>query len=293
MSLTNKNLTSRLLGFPPDARLLIINADDFGMCHSVNEAIIGALNKGVVRSTSLMVVCPWALHALHFLKDHPEIPFGIHLTLISDPLDYRWGPITPREKVSSLVDASGYFYDFDAQPILRARAKLDEVELEFRAQIETVLAAGFTPTHLDWHSLRFGDRIDILELMIRLAMEYGLAMRVIGRETIEKLQNQGYPTIDDNFLDSYGMDPKSKSARYAQLLHELPVGLSEWAVHPGIDNAELLVLEPANQHQRQTDFDFWTSQAAKEIIKEEDIILLDYRGLQDVWKSINSSENSA
>jgi len=293
MSLTHKNLTSRLLGFPPDARLLIINADDFGMCHSVNEAIVGALSEGVVRSTSLMVVCPWALHALHFLKDHPEIPFGIHLTVISDPMDYHWGPIAPREKVPSLVDSSGYFYNFDAQPVLRARATLDQLELEFRNQIETVLAAGLKPTHLDWHSLRFGDRKDILDLMIRMAMEYGLAIRVIGRDTIEKLQNQGFPTIDYDFLDSYGLDSSMKPALYTRLLRELPAGLNEWAVHPGIDNAELLVLEPANQHERQTDFDFWTSQAAKEIIKEEGIILLDYRGLQDVWRRLLPSENLA
>ncbi len=293
MSLINNNLTSRLLGFPPDARLLIINADDFGMCHSINTAIIVALNEGVVQSTSLMVVCPWALHAMHFLKDHPEIPFGIHLTLISDPIDYRWGPITSREKVPSLVDASGYFYDFDAQPILRAQAKLDQVELEFRAQIETVLAAGLQPTHLDWHALRFGDRKDIPDLMVRLAVEYGLALRVIDRDLIEKLQNRGYPTIDQVFLDSYGLDPSSKSTVYPRLLHELPAGLNEWAVHPGMDNAELLVLEPANQHQRQTDFDFWTSTVAKEIIKEEGIILVDYRGLQDVWRRLQPSEKLA
>ncbi|MRR31250.1 ChbG/HpnK family deacetylase [bacterium] len=286
----NKNLTSSLLGFPPDARLVIINADDFGMCHSINTALIGALKEGVVHSTSLMVVCPWALHAMHFLKDHPEIPFGIHLTIISDPTDYRWGPITSRDKVPTLVDASGYFYNFDAQPVLRTQAKLGQLELEFRAQIETVLVAGLKPTHLDWHALRFGDRMDILDLMIRLAMEYGLAMRVIGQETIEKLQNQGYPTIDDSFLDSYGLDPNSKFEHYAQLLHELPAGLSEWAVHPGIDNAELLVLEPANQHQRQTDFDYWTSHMAKEIIREEGIILVDYRGLQDVWRRLQPSE---
>ncbi|MCA9975036.1 MAG: ChbG/HpnK family deacetylase, partial [Anaerolineales bacterium] len=91
-SLTNGQ-TNRLLGFPDDARLLIINADDFGMCHAVNEAIIGTLKEGIVRSTTLMVPCPWALHAMHFLADHPEIPFGVHLTVISDWVDYRWGPV--------------------------------------------------------------------------------------------------------------------------------------------------------------------------------------------------------
>jgi predicted glycoside hydrolase/deacetylase ChbG (UPF0249 family) len=132
-----------------------------------------------------MVPCPWALHAMHFLKDHPEFPFGVHLTVISDPDDYRWGPITPKQKVPSLVDRAGYFYKFAAMPVLLAQVKLEQLEAEFRAQIETVLEAGLKPSHLDWHVLRFGESSDILDLMIQLAKEYGLALRVIGRSTIE------------------------------------------------------------------------------------------------------------
>ncbi len=258
MTILNKSQTNRLLGYPDDARLLIINADDFGMCNAINEAIFKTLKEGVVRSTTLMIPCPWALHAMHFLADHPEISFGIHLTVISDPIDYRWGPITSREKVPSLVDRAGYFYNFESMPVLLAQVKLDQLEVEFRAQIEVVLAAGLKPTHLDWHALRFGDRTDIFDLMIQLAKEYGLALRVIGRPSIEKLQSQGFPTIDYDFLDSYiSIDPSIKPARYVQLLRELPAGLSEMAVHPGLDNAELLALEPAGNHERQTDFDFW------------------------------------
>jgi predicted glycoside hydrolase/deacetylase ChbG (UPF0249 family) len=279
----NNSQTNQMVGYPEDVRLLIINADDFGMCNSTNEAIIRTLQEGLVRSTTLMVPCPWALHALHFLADHPEIPFGVHLTAISDPADYRWGPLTPREKVSSLVDRAGYFYDFAAMPLLLAQMKLGELEVEFRAQIEAVLKTGLKPTHLDWHALRISGKMDIFDLMIRLAKEYGLALRVMGRAVIEKLQSQGLPTIDDNFIDSYLLDPGTKPARYAQLLHELPSGLSEWAVHPGLDNAELLALEPANNHERETDFDFWTSQQAKDLVQAEGIILLDYRPLQVIW----------
>lgn len=276
--------TNRLLGYPADARLLIINADDFGMCNSVNEAIIGAVKEGVVRSTSLMVPCPWALHAMHFLADHPEIPFGVHLTVMSDWVDYRWGPVTPRDKVTSLINPAGYFYNFEQMPGFLAQVQLDQLEMEFRAQIEVVLDAGLKPTHLDWHALRIGGRADILDLMFRLAKEYGLALRVAGRSFIEKLQSQGLPTNDTDFLDSYLLDPVNKSARYAQILHELPVGLTEWAVHPGLDNSELLAIEPDGNHVRQTDFDFLTSQAAKDIVKEEGIILLDYRALQAIWR---------
>ena len=210
---------------------------------------------------------------MHFLADHPEIPFGVHLTVISDPVDYRWGLVTSREKVPSLVDRAGYFYNFEAIPVLLAQVKWDKMEVEFRAQIEVVLAAGLKLTHLDWHALRFGDRTDIFDLMIWLAKEYGLALRVIGPPSIEKLQSQGFPTSDYDFLDSYSIDPRIKPPRYAQLLRELPTGLSEWAVHPGLDNAELMSLEPAGNHECQTDFDFLMSQEAKDIVKEDGIIL--------------------
>ena len=91
------------------------------------------------------------------------------------------------------------------------------------------------------------------------------------------------PTNDYDILDSYQLDPIDKAERYAELLHELPVGLSEWAVHPGLDNSELLAIDPSGRHIRQTDFDFLISQQAKDIVKEEGIVLLDYRALQDVW----------
>jgi hypothetical protein len=280
----NKGQTNRLLGYPVDARLLIINADDFGMCHAINEAIFRALKNGVLRSTTLMVPCPWALHAMHFLAGHPEIPFGVHLTVISDWVDYRWGPVSPREKVPSLIDKAGYFYNFEHMPEFLAQVRLDQLEMEFRAQIEVVLAAGLKPTHLDWHSLRIGGRADIFDVMLRLAREYGVALRVAGRSWTEKVQSQGFPTNDYDFLDSYLLDPADKSARYEQMLRELPAGLSEWAVHPGLDNAELLAIDPDGRHVRQRDFDFLMSQEAKDIVKEEDIILLDYRALQVLWR---------
>ena len=279
-----RSQTNQLLGYPADARLLIINADDFGMCHSVNEAIIGTLNKGIVRSTTLMVPCPWALFAMHFLVNHPEIPFGVHLTVISEWFNYRWGPTTPREKVPTLVNKSGYFYNFEQMPELLAQVKLDQLEMEFRAQIEAVLAAGLKPTHLDWHALRLSSREDILALMLDLAREYGLALRVFGQSWIKKVQSHGLPTNDYDFLDSYLIDPADKLTGFKRLLRELPTGLSEWAVHPGLANAELLAIDPGGANIRQTDFDFLTSQQAKDVIEEEGIILFDYRALQDVWK---------
>lgn len=276
--------TNRLLGYPVDARLLIINADDFGMCNSVNEAIFTSLQEGIVRSTTLMVPCPWALHAMHFLAAHPKISFGVHLTVISEWVNYRWGPLIPREKVPSLINKEGYFYNFEHMPEFLAQVRLEQLEMEFRAQIEAVLAARLKPTHLDWHCLRISGRVDILELMLELAREYGLALRVIGRSWIEKVQSRGLPTNDYDFLDSYLLDPITKAARYAELLRELPAGLSEWAVHPGLNNSELRAIDPGGSSIRQTDFDFLISQQAKDVVKEEGIILLDYHALQEVWR---------
>ncbi len=284
MTRLNKSQANRQLGYPNDARLLIINADDFGMCHAITEAIFRTLTAGVVRSTTLMMPCPWALHAIRLLRENPKLAFGVHLTVVCDTGDYKFGPLTPREKVPSLVDETGYFYSFERMAEFLTQVKLDQLEVEFRAQIEAVLAAQLQPTYLDWHCLRLGGRPEVFDLMIGLAKEYGLALRVIGHSWIEKVQSQGLPTNDYDFMDSFSLDLVDKSAQYAQLLRELPVGLSEWAVHPGLGNAELQVIQPNGWQVRQTDFDFLMSQAAQDIVKAEGIMLVDYRTLQAVWR---------
>jgi len=283
-----KGQTNRLLGYPQDARLLILNADDFGVCHAVNEAIIGVLKAGLIRSTTLMVPCPWVPQAMRFLREHPEVPFGVHLTAISDFTNYCWKPILPKEKVPSLVDRLGYFHSFDEMLVRIPSIALDELEVEFRAQIEFVLAAGLQPTHLDWHALRINQRPEVADVLIRLAKEFGLALRVRGQAMINSLQAQDLPTNDTDFLDSYLLEPQTKHAQFAQLLRELPEGLSEWAIHPGLEHPELLALDPTGRHERQLDYDFWTSPEAKEIIRQEGIVLLDYRPLQALWQGIGA-----
>jgi predicted glycoside hydrolase/deacetylase ChbG (UPF0249 family) len=284
MSELHQMTTNRRLGYPADARLLIINADDFGMCHAINAGILRSLTEGAVSSTSVMTPCPWALHAMHMLAENRDILFGVHLTVICENTHYRWRPLTSREKVPSLIDETGYCYDLERIPQFLAQAKLNELELEFRAQIETVLAAGLEPTHLDWHCLSGGERLDIFELTLGLAQEYGLAVRVAGHPLIETVQRQGLPTNDHDLLDSFSLDTVGKADRYAQLLHDLPVGLSEWAVHPGLADAELRAMKPEGADVRQTDLDFLISAEAREIIQREEITLLSYQPLQQAWQ---------
>jgi predicted glycoside hydrolase/deacetylase ChbG (UPF0249 family) len=276
--------TNRLLGYPDDARLLILNADDFGMYPAINEGIFRAFKLGLVRSTSLMTPWPSAGDAIRLLKENPNLPFAVHLSVICDIEHYRVRPLTTGEKVPSLVDESGFFYTLDRMDEFLSRAKLDELEFEFRAQIETALIAGLHPTHLDWHCLHSGGRADIFEMTFALAKTYGLAMRVGSQPFIGQVHQQGLPCDDYDLLDSFDVDIPTKNAQYAQLLHGLPPGLSEWAVHPSLGDAESQAIDPGGWQVRRTDYDFLMSPEASDIIRQEGIILLDYKPLQQVWQ---------
>jgi chitin disaccharide deacetylase len=273
---------NELLGYPADARLLIVNADDFGVSHAVNAAVLRTLTEGVVRSTTLMAPCPWALHAMRLVRDHPDIACGVHLTVISEFADYRWGPLAPRDRVPSLLDETGYFYSNDRQPEFLARARLEELEIEFRAQIEALLSAGLRPTHLDWHCLYDGGRDDIFDLTVGLAWEYGLALRVFDVTRSKRLQQRGLPAADHGVVDSTRLATANKTARFVRMLRELPAGLSEWAVHPGLGTAEARAID-GWWAKRAADLRFLVSREARETVAAEGIVLLDYRALQAIW----------
>jgi chitin disaccharide deacetylase len=284
-------LSSELLGFPRDARVLIINCDDFGMHPGINAAVVDSIEEGIASSCSLMVPCPAAPRAMQLLGRRPAIPFGIHLTLVCDTADYRWGPLTARERVPSLLDDTGQLFVPTAagRSELLARARLDEIELEFRAQIDTVADAGLTPTHLDFHCLADGGRDDIFDLTVTLAAEYGLAVRVWLERGRGKARQQGLPVTDHNFLDSFSLGVDGKAARYAQLLGELPVGLSEWAVHPALGDEGWRAIEPVGWRVRQTDYEFLTSPQAVEILQREGVVVIDYRTIQRAWSRMSAA----
>jgi predicted glycoside hydrolase/deacetylase ChbG (UPF0249 family) len=276
------------LGYPDDAQLLLVNADDFGMYRGINETIIRACREGIVRSTSLMMPCPGASQAVQLLQENPEIRFGVHLSVIRDIGHYLWGPLAPNGKIPSLLDENGNLYSTARMSEMLERAKLDELEVEFRAQIEAVMAAQLAPTHLDWHCLLDGGRPDIFDLTMGLAREYGLALRVMSRSFVEKVQSQGLPTVDHGVLDSFALPLDDKSGRYVRMLRDLPAGLSEWAVHPGLDDVDSKTIDPHGWQVRRADYEFLMSPQAREIIDEEGITLVSYEPLQRVWRDRSS-----
>jgi predicted glycoside hydrolase/deacetylase ChbG (UPF0249 family) len=276
-----------LSAYPANARLLILNCDDLGMYREVNLAILAAISEGVATTCSLMVPCPAAGHAVELLREHPEIPFGVHLTLVCDLSAVRWRPLTPPELVPSLLGPDGELFGWERIDRLIAQARLAEVELEFRAQIEAVLREELRPTHLDWHCFRDGGREDVFELTIALGGEYGLAVRACDRPMQERLKRSGLPANDHPLLDSFELDPEGKPARYAELLRELPAGLSQWAVHPSLGGEESQALDPDGWRVRATDYEFLVSQEARDVIRGEGITLVDYRPLRDIWRRQN------
>src|SRR5690349_15963029 len=122
-------LSSELLGFAPDARVLIVNCDDFGMHDAVNAGVVESIENGIASSCSLMIPCPGATDAIRLLRERPHIPFGVHLSFIRDKAEYRWGPVAARADVPSLLDpgTNELYVDTPAGcNALLAQAKLTE-----------------------------------------------------------------------------------------------------------------------------------------------------------------------
>ena len=134
------------LGLPSGARAVILNADDFGMCHAANAAISGLLVRGRIDSATVMVPCAWSPEALAFAAAHPDLDVGVHLVLTSEWRRYRWRPLTG---ASTLVDADGFF-PADVATV-EQHASEEDVAAEIAAQLQTALDAGVDVTHLDNH----------------------------------------------------------------------------------------------------------------------------------------------
>lgn len=181
------------------------------------------------------------------------------------------------------LDEKGELFTPDGTSELLARARIDEVEAEFRAQIEVVAGAGITPTHLDWHCLADGGRDDIFDLTVSLAAEYGLAVRVWLEPGRQKMRRRNLPVTDHGFLDSFSLGLEGKQARYAELLQDLPPGLSEWAVHPSVGNEKSRAIDPGGWRIRRTDYEFLISAQARELIRGEGIVVTDYRTVRQLW----------
>jgi predicted glycoside hydrolase/deacetylase ChbG (UPF0249 family) len=272
------------LGYAPGTKLVIIHADDLGETHAVNAAAIKSLEAGSINSASMMVPCPWFPEIADYAKSHPAADFGLHLTVTSERVYYRWGPTAPADKVPSLLDQNGYFHrDWEQNQHINAQ----EAEIELRAQVERALAMGVHPTHLDSHQYRLIiNGKDLFEAMLRVAHDYKLPVFVTRDWFAEHPYLEKSLGPDDIVLDhTVTIEPEVAPEKWAEFyisaLKDLKPGVTEFVIHPGFDDEELRAAtrERATWGAawRQRDFDFFNSEQFRQILAQEKIELITWR----------------
>jgi len=282
--------TAEKLGYPADARLLIINADDFGMCHDENQATIVGLTRGLFTSSTILVTCPWFEEAAEFARNNPSSDLGVHLTLTSEWPRYKWGPVLGRKAVPSLTDSRGYLWPDVAQVF--AHDRLDEVESELRGQIEKALAGGIDVTHLDSHMGPLHLHPEYHRIYLRLARDYRLPIRLTPRsvmramgmgDILDELDRQGilYP---DHFVAHGPASPDQTESFWTDLIQSLRPGITEIYCHPAFAREELRGCAH-DAAQREADFLFFTSDVARRLVRDNGVRLLGYRELRDAMRS--------
>jgi predicted glycoside hydrolase/deacetylase ChbG (UPF0249 family) len=280
----NGKTLAEKMGYSDDSKLLIIHADDVGVTHSVNAATIKALESGLVNSASIMVPCPWFPEIADYAKTHPDLDFGLHLTLTSERVYYRWGPVASKDKVPSLVDDNGYFHH-DWSPATRINPR--DVELELRAQIDRAFTMGIRPTHLDSHQYRlYENGKDLFEVALRLAHEYKLPLFVVREWFADHLYLESSLTPADIVLDHTVTIPPAVPAEkwadfYRNALKNLQPGVTEFVIHVAFADDEMKAAtrerDTWGAAWRQRDFDFFTSQEFRDLLQKQNIKLITWR----------------
>jgi chitin disaccharide deacetylase len=283
-----------LLGYPSGTKLLIIHADDLGLSHSTNAAVIQAFENGGITSGSVMIPCPWSPEIAAYVKMNPGLDVGIHFTLNAEWKYYKCGGILPSCDIPSLVDKEGNFYPTVQQ--VAFMAKPDQVEKELRAQIERAISQGIRPTHLDSHMGSMYVSPAIFRVAVSVAKEYKLPISLplnLAKEAAPFLLNEITPDMVgvDNFLmlpgEAVGGD---WSKMYADLVDALVPGLNEIVVHLSYDNDEMKAIavdhEDYGSAWRQKDLDYICSDAFKKLLKENKVQLVTWRQIQEaVYKN--------
>jgi chitin disaccharide deacetylase len=277
------------LGYPADAKLLIVHADDLGMAHSINAATIKALESGLVSSGSIMVPCPWLPEIGAYARTHPEADLGLHLTLTSEWTSYRWGPVLSKDRVSSLLDRNGYFYLTESEAASHANGR--EVEAEIRAQIDRARAFGIQPTHLDSHMGTLYQNKALFETLLRVARDNKLPVRIskewiASTDYLSSILSPGDIAIDRIITIGPGVPAQGWSNFYADAIKSIQPGVTEMIIHIAYDDEEMRAATVDHPDWgaawRQRDFEFFTSDTFRRLLQENHIKLITWREIGKV-----------
>ena len=286
------------LGWKADDRVVIFHCDDAGMSHSSNLGAIEALEGNVLTSASTMMPCGWVPEFAAYLKDHPEVDNGLHLTLTSEWKKYRWGPLAGQAAVPGLVDSQGCMWHEVFQVVKHASP--DEIEKEVRAQIARADAMGMHYTHLDSHMGTLFASPEYLMRWAAIAIEKQVPMLMMGghmtyarkayADKVDQLRdsgvpeliwNAGLPVIDDLAGQIQGSHPREKMVDNAiEMLSGLKPGITQIIVHctrPSNVFPEI----SASGGKRLLELETMLDPRVEKCIKDEGIILTTWRELKE------------
>jgi predicted glycoside hydrolase/deacetylase ChbG (UPF0249 family) len=287
---TGPNLAQRL-GYSATDKLLIIHADDVGMCHSVNVASFDAMEHGVVTCGSIMMPCPWVLEAADYCRKHREADLGLHLTLTSEWHFYRWRPITPQDAAPGLIDEEGYMWH--EVPGVMMHASAAEVEKEVKAQIERAEMYDMKPTHVDSHmgTLFMGKYVagyarqakahNLICMMPKPTKEMIAIGKVMGSDVVKvfnELKPQGYVFLDRlvQGIDGHGLEARRKA--YYDVFRSLKPGVTEIIVHLGGNDEEARHIM-GSWENRYNDYLIMKDPQTKQLLDQLGIKRIGYREL--------------
>jgi len=242
------------------------------MSHSVNMALERLIQTGLPVSVSVIFPGPWYQETVEMLRRHPDVSVGIHLTLNSEWKNYRWGPVSGRSAVPTLVDKEGYFFS-SGEALYANHPDGREIEKELRAQIDRALRSGLKIDYVDYH---MGTAVRTPEgraLVEKLAREFGLGMSEYFGEA------RGDP--------QYAAAPTAKTDSLLRFVERLRTGRALLVTHVGIDGPELGALVDMNTEypladmskNRQGELDALTSRRFRDALETHRVRLLTYRDL--------------
>lgn len=286
------------LGWPADKRVLILHADDVGMCYEANASAQRALGRGEYRSAAAMVPYPWFDEMAAWCAEHPDHDVGLHLTLTSEWRHYRWGPAAPRDRVKGLLDPLGYLHR-DVASVARS-ATADEVAAEIRAQLARARRLGMKPSHIDTHMGTLYARPDYTRAYLELAVAEQVPAMVIEMtpRTVAKFREQGYklpaemlklvadyplPKLDDFHSVAPGKTYAEKRQKLFEQVRGLPPGLHEIIFHPSVETDGLKRITNSWQ-QRVWEDRLMADPAVRQFWKEQGVVLTDWKEVQERFK---------
>ncbi|MEB2773929.1 polysaccharide deacetylase family protein [Algoriphagus sp. D3-2-R+10] len=285
----SQNLAEKL-GYPADTKLLIIHGDDVGVSHSQTKATFDAMKKGLVNSTSMMVPTGWSAEVGEMAKEMPDADIGIHITLTNEWLNFNWGPEAGRTAVPGLTNEKGHMYPDCAQ--VTANASPEEVEKEIRAQIKAANQMGITPSHLDSHmGCLFYGRPEYLVSYLKIAQELKIPA-MINQQMIDGIVKSNpslfsgidvdkFPVVDQLFMAEPKHFESGMDAYYTNALNSIQPGLNVILIHLAFDDEEMNAVTKGHDSYhapwRQADYDFFTSEKAKELLEKNNVTLVTWR----------------